>query len=548
VVGGYERNPDPWHVDTPIPQDFNHRLLAEKWERFEPIAEGAFNLIPALRTTEINRFINGPEAFTPDDDFILGETEVRGLFVAAGFCAHGITGGAGVGRYTAEWIVDGEPSMDLSRMDVRRFGAHYRSRRYALARAHEIYAKHYDVKYPGEDYRAGRPLKVSPTYARLEALGAEFGEKAGWERANWFRSNEDPEYASLRPRGWAGEHWSTAIAAEHVATRERAGLFDETSFAKIEVSGPHACPFLQRICTNDVDVADGRVVYTQMLNSRGGIQCDLTVTRLAPERFRIVTGTASGSLDLAWIARHLEPSGGVEIRDVTSSLACLGLWGPRARDILSSVCSDDLSNGAFPFMTSREITVGDAPCRALRVTYVGELGWELYAPSEFGAALWDTLFDAGTPHGMLPAGYRAIDSLRLEKGYRAWGSEVTPDDSPLEAGLAFAVASDKDFLGKEAFERVVAEGSRRRLACMVLADPRSSTLGNEPVRAGGDVVARVTSGGIGYTVGASIAYAYLPSELAATGTAVDVEVFGEWIAAEVADEPLYDPKGERIKA
>jgi 4-methylaminobutanoate oxidase (formaldehyde-forming) len=272
------------------------------------------------------------------------------------------------------------------------------------------------------------------------------------------------------------------------------------------------------------------------------------VTRLAPERFRIVTGTASGSLDLAWIARHLEPGGGVEIRDVTSSLACLGLWGPRARDILSSVCSDDLSNGAFPFMTSREITVGDAPCRALRVTYVGELGWELYAPSEFGASLWDTLFEAGTPHGMVPAGYRAIDSLRLEKGYRAWGSDVTPDDSPLEAGLAFAVASDKDFLGKQAFERLHADGVRRRLACMVLTDPRSSTLGNEPVRAGGDVVARVTSGGIGYTLGASIAYAYLPSELAATGTAVDVEVFGEWIAAEVADEPLYDPKGERIRA
>ena len=257
VVGGYERNPDPWHVDTPIPPDFNHRLLEERWERFEPIAEGAFNLIPALRTTEINRFINGPEAFTPDDDFILGETEVRGFFVAAGFCAHGITGGAGVGRSTAEWIVDGEPSMDLSKMDVRRFGAHYRSRRYALARAHEIYAKHYDVKYPGEDYQAGRPLKVSPTYARLEALGAEFGEKAGWERANWFGSNEDPAFAALQPRGWAGEHWSTAIVAEHVATRERAGLFDESSFAKLEVSGPQACAFLQRICANDVDVAAG---------------------------------------------------------------------------------------------------------------------------------------------------------------------------------------------------------------------------------------------------------------------------------------------------
>jgi glycine cleavage system T protein len=548
VVGGYERNPDPWHVDTPIPQDFNHRLLPEKWERFERIAEGAFNLIPALRTTEINRFINGPEAFTPDDDFILGETGVRGFFVAAGFCAHGITGGAGVGRYTAEWIVDGEPSMDLSKMDIRRFGAHYRSRRYALARAHEIYAKHYDVKYPGQDYEAGRPLKVSPMYARLGALGAEFGEKAGWERANWFRINEDDAFAELRPRGWAGEHWSTAIVSEHRATRERAGLFDESSFAKIEVFGPGACAFLQRICANDVDVVDGRVVYTQMLNRRGGIRSDLTVTRLSTELFRIITGTASGSQDLAWIASRLDDAERVEVRDVTSSHACLGLWGPLARDILASVCADDLSNEGFPFMTSREITVGDVPCRALRVTYVGELGWEVYASPEFGAALWDTIIRAGDPHGMVPAGYRAIDSLRLEKGYRAWGSDVTPDDSPLEAGLAFAVAPDKDFLGKEAFERVRAEGAQRRLVCLVLTDPGSSTLGNEPVRAGGDVVARVTSGGIGYTVGASIAYAYLPAELAVTGTPVEVEVFGEWIDAEVADEPLYDPKGERIRA
>ncbi len=548
VVGGYERNPDPWHVDTPIPPDFNHRLLREKWERFEPIAEGAFNLIPALRTTEINRFINGPEAFTPDDDFILGQTEVRGFFVAAGFCAHGITGGAGIGRYTAEWIVDGEPSMDLSKMDVRRFGAQYRSRRFALARAHEIYAKHYDVKYPGEDYEAGRPLRVSPTYARLGTLGAEFGEKASWERANWFRSNEDAAHVSLQPRGWAGEHWSTAIVAEHLATRERAGLFDETSFAKIEVSGPDACAFLQRVCANDVDVADGRVVYTQMLNRRGGIQCDLTVTRLGPERFRIVTGTASGGLDLAWITGQLERGDRVEVRDVTSGFACLGLWGPRARDILTAVSVDDLSDDGFPFMTAREITVGHAPCLALRVTYVGELGWELYAPVEFGTTLFDTLMEAGAPHGMVPAGYRAIDSLRLEKGYRAWGADVTPDDSPLEAGLGFAVARGKDFVGKEALERLRAEGVRRRLACVVLADPRSSTLGNEPVRADGEIVARVTSGGIGYTVGASIAYAYLPVDLAVTGTALEVEVFGEWIGAKVVDEPLYDPKGERIRA
>ena len=361
-------------------------------------------------------------------------------------------------------------------------------------------------------------------------------------------ANEDDAYAALRPRGWAGQHWSTAIPAEHVATRERAGLFDETSFAKLEVSGPDACAFLQRMCANDVDVATGRVVYTQMLNRRGGIQCDLTVTRLSGERYRIITGTASGSLDLAWITAHRGDAERVEIRDVTSSLACLGLWGPRARDIVSSVCPADLSNEGLPFMAAREVTVGDVPCLAVRITYVGELGWELYAPMEFGATLFDALMEAGAPHGLVPAGYRAIDSLRLEKGYRAWGSDVTPDDSPIEAGLAFAVVQDKQFVGRDGLDNRRAEGVGRTLACLVLDDPRSSTLGNEPVRAGDDVVSRVTSGGIGYTVGASIAFAYLPIGLAEVGTRLEVEVFGEWIAAEVAREPLYDPRGERIRA
>ena len=548
VVGGYERNPDPWHVSDPIPRDFNHRLLPEKWERFESIADGAFRLIPPLQTTEINRFINGPEAFTPDDDFILGETDVAGFFVAAGFCAHGVTGAAGIGRWTAEWIVEGEPSMDLSKMDIRRFGRQYASRDYALAKAYEIYAKHYDVRYPGEENEAGRPLRMAPTYSRLEKLDAEFGEKAGWERANWFRSNEDPAHEDRRPRGWAGEQWSTAIVAEHLAVRERAGLFDETSFAKFEVSGPGALDLLQRLCANDVDVRVGRLVYTQMLNRRGGIETDLTVTRLGSDRFRLVTGTASGSRDLAWIRRHQE-SADVLVRDVTSSLACLGIWGPAARDVLASLCDDDLSNEGFRYLTARDIEVADVPCFAARVTYVGELGWELYPPTEFAVRLWDRLIEAGAPHGLLPAGYRAIDSLRLEKGYRSWGADITPDDSPLEAGLGFAVAFDKDaeFLGRDAVRRLRDEGVTRHLRCLTLADPRSSTLGNEPVRVGDEIVARITSGGIGYTVGKSIAFAYLPDGLDEVGTKVSIEVFGEWVDAEVVDEPLWDPTGERIR-
>ena len=551
VMGGYERNPAPWAVRHGPPADFNNTVLPEDWDRFEPLAEAAFGLVPAMAGAEIVKLINGPEAFTPDGEFILGETEVRGLFVAAGFCAHGIAGAGGVGKVMADWIVHGEPEYDLWKMDIRRFGRQYRSRRFARARAYEVYATYYDIHYPGEERQAGRRLKMAPTYERLASLGAEFGEKSGWERANWFRSNEDPQSEPLRPRGWAGEHWSSAIVAEHLATRERAGLFDESSFAKIEVSGPGAARFLQRLCANDVDRPAGRVTYTQMLNGRGGIECDLTVSRLAEDAFLLVTGTAFGNHDLGWIRKQRWDWAGdpVEVRDVTASLACFGLWGPRARDVLAGASADDLSNGGFPYMTWREIVVGDVPCRALRVTYVGELGWELYPSVEYAGRLWDTLIEAGAPHGVVPAGYRAIDSLRLEKGYRAWGADITPEENPFEAGLGFAVRLDRPgFVGNEALERAQAAGVARRLSCLTLGDASAMCLGNEPVFHGGDVVSRVTSGGIGYSVGASIAYAYLPVALAEEGTACEVEVFGERVPASVAVEPLWDPAGERIRA
>src|SRR5919197_5889314 len=349
VAGGYERDPAPWGLHG-IPRDFNHRLLEEDWPRFEPLSEGAMKRVPALQTAEIVKLINGPEAFTPDGEFILGESDVRGFFVAAGFCAHGIAGAGGVGRMMAEWIVDGEPGMDAWKMDIRRFGSHYRSRRYALERTHEIYSTYYDIHYPNEERRAARGLRLSPAYPRLESLHAEFGEKSGWERPNWFRSNEQGSLEEWRPRGWAGRHWSTAIPKEHLATRERAGLFDETSFAKIEVSGPGACAFLQRLCDNHVDRPVGMVVYTSMLNSGGGIECDFTVTRLDDDRFRIVTGTAFGDHDLGWIRKHDPGDGSARVRDVTSSYACLGLWGPRARDILAVASDDHLSHQAFPYM------------------------------------------------------------------------------------------------------------------------------------------------------------------------------------------------------
>ena len=548
-MGGYERHPAPWGLDG-IPADFNGKLLAPDWPRFEEIMVGAVRRVPAIAEAGINRMINGPEGFTPDNEFILGESEVRGFFVAAGFCAHGIAGAGGIGRQMATWIVDGEPELDLWKMDIRRFGPAYRSQAYTLARTTEVYATYYDIHYPSEERDAGRPLRTSPTYDLVKELGAVFGEKSGWERPNWYEPNARDGDAALRPRGWAGMHWSPAIGAEALATRRAAGLFDETSFSKFEVVGPAAAAFLQYLCANDVDVPVGRIVYTQLLNRRGGIECDVTVTRVTGDRFLIVTGTAVGQHDLGWLRRHLPDDGSVVINDVTSGRACFALWGPRARDILGSVTRDDVSDGAFPYLTARTISVGFVPVYALRVTYVGELGWELYAHTEFGQALWRTLWEAGQPHGLVAGGYRAIEALRLEKGYRVWSSDITPDETPFEAGLGFAVALDKgsDFIGRDALVAAKAAGPRKRLRCLVLDDPRSVCLGNEPVRLDGEIVGRVTSGGYGFAVERSIAYGYLPPDRAAIGTRGEVEVFGEWIGFEIAREPLYDPEGARIRA
>ena len=547
-MGGYERNPAPWSLDG-IPPDFNGKLLAPDWPRFDEIMAGAIRRVPAIADAGVSRMINGPEGFTPDNEFILGESEVRGFFVAAGFCAHGIAGAGGIGRQMATWIVDGEPELDLWKMDIRRFGAHYRSQPFTLARTTEVYATYYDIHYPNEEREAGRPLRLSPTYSRLQDLGAVFGEKSGWERPNWFASNESAGSEEWRPRGWAGEHWSPAIGAEADAARTAATLFDETSFAKIEVAGPGACAFLQGLCANDIDRPPGTVVYTSMLNRRGGIECDLTVTRVAADRFRLVTGTAFGQHDLGWLRRHDPRDGSVFITDLTSGRVCFGLWGPRARDILAATTADDLSNEGFPYLTAGVLTVGFVPVYALRVTYVGELGWELYAPTEFGTALWDTLWEAGKAHGLVAGGYRAIDALRLEKGYRVWSSDITPDETPFEAGLGFAVRLDKgtDFIGREALVAAKAAGPRKRLRCLVLDDPRSVCLGNEPVRIGGEISGRVTSGGYGFAVERSIAYAHLPPDVA-IGARGEVDVFGEWVGFEVAREPLWDPAGERLRS
>ena len=556
VMGGYERHSEPAFLPggpdrvEAIPPDFNGRLLEEDWERFEEITENSKRRVPAMDQITVTKLISGPEAFTPDNEFCLGESEVAGFFVCAGFCAHGLAGAGGIGKVVAEWIAEGEPSLDLWQMDIRRFGGQYRSPAYTHARIQETYETYYDIRYPNHERQAGRPLRMSPANAWHRKHGAAFGEKSGWERVNWYDRNAAAGNESLRPRGWAGQHWSPAIGAEHRACREAVVLFDETSFAKLEIAGPGAESFLEVLCDNRVARGVGQITYTQMLNGRGGIECDFTVARLAEERFSIVTGTAFGNHDREWMRRHLPDAEEVRIHDVTSQWACFGIWGPRAREVLQPLTPQDLGNEAFPYMSVRETTVGNVPVRMLRVTYVGELGWEIYCPTECGLGLWRALWEAGQPHGILAGGYRAIDSLRLEKGYRVWGADITPDENPYEGGVGFCVKLDKgiDFNGREALGEARERGPRALLRCLTLEDPLSIALGNEPVRVGGEIVGRVTTGGYGYTVGRSIAYAYLPPDRGEPGTTVEVEIFGRWVEGKVATEPLLDPPGKRIRA
>jgi glycine cleavage system aminomethyltransferase T/glycine/D-amino acid oxidase-like deaminating enzyme len=555
VMGGYERESRPAFLPNgtgdfeAIPPDFNGRLLEEEWERFEEITRNSERRVPAMADIKVTKLINGPEAFTPDNEFCLGESEVAGFFVCAGFCAHGLAGAGGIGKVVAEWIVDGEPSLDLWHMDIRRFGPAYRSPAYTHKRIRETYETYYDIRYPNHERSAGRPLRVSAANRWHDEHGAAFGEKSGWERVNWYEPNAADGDESLRPHGWAGQNWSPAIGAEHRACRERVAVFDESSFAKLEIEGPGAADFLEGLCDNRVARGVGQITYTQMLNRRGGIECDFTVARLGEERFSIVTGTAFGNHDREWMRRHLPEDGSVRIADVTSQWACFGVWGPRARDVLAPLTPADLSNEAFPYMTLREITVGDVPVRALRVTYVGELGWELYCPTEYGLGLWRAIWEAGQEHGIVAGGYRAIDSMRLEKGYRVWGADITPDETPEEGGVGFCVKLDKgEFIGRDALVAAADEEPGQRLACITLDNPRRVALGNEPVRVDGEVVGRVTTGGYGYTVERSIAYAYLPAALAVPGTAVAIEIFGVWVEGEVGVEPLFDQAGERIRS
>jgi 4-methylaminobutanoate oxidase (formaldehyde-forming) len=552
VFGGYEPNPIAWGTGD-APENFEFQLLDDDWDHFEQHMEQALARIPALGSAGIKQMINGPESFTPDGNFILGEApEVRNIFVGAGFNAFGIASGGGAGWVLADWVAKGEQPMDLWVVDIRRFSDLHRDRDWVRERTLEAYGKHYTVAYPLEEYESGRPRIVSPLYERLKARRAVFGSKLGWERANWFA----PPGSETRDIYTFGRgNWFEAVGREHQACRERVAVFDQSSFAKFELRGRDAEKALSWIASNDVAKAPGRLTYTQMLNSRGGIECDLTVARLSDDLFYIVTGTGFRTHDFAWIRQNIPADADATLTDVTEQYGTLSLFGPRARDVLATLTDADVSNEAFPFGHVREFKAAGRPVRALRVTYVGELGWELHMPIGDTGVVFDALMAAGAPHGIATAGYRAIESLRLEKGYRAWGQDITPNDTPLQAGLAWAVKlkSGTPFLGRAALEAAAGAPVPKRLATFTVTDPNVMLSGRETILRNGARVGYLTSGGWGYTVGANIGMGYVRDpagvsrDFGGPGT-YELEVATVRVPAKLHLGPLYDPAMARIKA
>jgi 4-methylaminobutanoate oxidase (formaldehyde-forming) len=552
LMGGFDPWAKPWGAEG-IPEGFSFGTLKEDWDKFDILMRSALVRLPALETAEVRTFLNGPESFTPDNYFILGEApEVRRYYVGAGFCSGGIAAAGGAGKALAEWIVEDRPPMDLWPADIRRFAPLHGNRRFLRERVSEIVGVHYNIAFPNRELTSGRGLRRSPLHERLRERRACFGVKMGWERPNWFA----PEgVAPEAVYSFGRQNWFPYSAAEHRAAREAVAVFDQTSFAKLRLEGADAEAVLQRLCANDVAVPPGRVVYTAMLNERGGFESDLTVTRLAADAYLVVTGSAQGTRDLDWIRRHLPAGARATVTDVTGASAVLGLMGPRSRELLARVSDADLGADAFPFLASREIAVGQATVRASRVTYVGELGWELYVPVEQAGLVYDELTQAGRGLGLRDAGYYALDSLRMEKAYRAWGREVTSDDTPWEAGLGFAVRLDKPvpFLGREALleqrERVLT----KRLLTFVLEDAAALPWGDEPILRDGRVVGTVTSAAFGHTLGRAVAMGYVRDpggvdEAHVARGRFELDVGGDRIPARASLAAPYDPRGLRVKS
>ena len=556
VMGGYEPDPKAWFPDTPtgdVPDEWEFRLFDDDFDHFEQHMSQAIARVPALEHAGVKRMINGPESFTPDGNFILGAApECGNMFVGAGFNAFGIASGGGAGWVLAQWVVDGEAPLDLWTVDIRRFSDLHRDRRWVCDRTLEAYGKHYTVAFPHEEYESGRPRIVSPLYERLKKHRAVFGSKLGWERPNWF-APQGMEAHDVYSMG--RQNWFDTVGEEHRHVREAVGLFDQSSFAKYEMGGPDAARALDWICANDVGKPVGRLTYTQLLNTRGGIEADLTVARLGEEKFYIVTGTGFRTHDLSWFRDHIPAGLDVTLTDVTEDFGTLSLMGPRARDVLAAVTDADVSNAGFPFGHVRGIAIGGHAVRALRITYVGELGWELHMPIGATGAVFDALMAAGAPFGIRPVGYRALESLRLEKGYRAWGSDITPNDTPMEAGLGWAVKLRKntDFLGRRALEKANGAALQKRFAGFTVDDPGIVLLGRETILRNGEPVGYLTSGGYGYTVGKGIGYGYVRNPDGVgddflTGGDYELVVATERTPARIHLDPLYDAAAEKVKS
>lgn len=543
LVGGYEDDTLPFGDDG-IPGEFARQLLPENFERFEPLARHAGAVTPIVNTVGIRQMINGPIPYSADGDFVMGPSPAfRNLFLATGFL-YGIAAGGGAGEMMAEWILDGEPSLDLWPLDNRRFGYHHGTRAFMYPRAVEHYAHHYKMRYPGQESGVARGIRRSPLHEILKRQGAVFGSKNGWERPNWFappgiEARDDPSFTD--------PNWKPHVAAEHRAVRNRVALIDQSSFSKFELRGPGALDTIQTLAVSNMDKPLGTVVYTQLCNARGGIEADVTITRLEPQAFYIVTGSGFGVHDSDWIRRHLPADGNTMLIEVTSGRTVLNLCGPNARAVLERVTEEPVDNAAFPFATARHLTIGAAPVLAIRIGYAGELGWELHIPSEYMVHVYETLWEAGQAEGIVNVGYRAIESLRLEKGYLYWSSDITPDYTPVEAGLSGRIhlKTKGNFLARSALEAAKKNPPARRL-CM-FADAREiPALGGESILHNGKVVGTVASAAFGHSVGKTILMGYLPAELS-EAQGFEIEAYCDRYPVERVVGPLYDPTNERLK-
>ena len=554
LVGGFEPEAKPWVAPDQLPYPFEFQLLDEDWDHFAILMDSAIKRIPALAQAGIKMFYNGPESFTPDNQFILGEApELRNFFVGAGFNSVGIASAGGAGRALAEWITEGEPSVDASAVDIRRFARFNGNNQWLHDRVSEVLGLHYAVPWPNRELTSARPFRRSPAYHLLNQANACFGAKMGWERANFFApAGQSPviEYS------WGQQNWQPWSSAEQRAARTAVALFDQTSFSKYLLAGRDAEQVLQWLCTADVGVEPGRTVYTGMLSARGTYEADITVTRLSADEFLLVSSAASTERDQDHITRRMPAGSHARLTDVTSAYAVYGVMGPKSRELLERLSRSDVSDAAFGFGSSREIDLGYATVRATRISYVGELGWELYVPAEFAVGAYQDLVRAGADLGLVNAGYYAIESMRLEKAYRAFGRELTPDDNPVEAGLMFAckLGTGIGFLGREAVEQARAAGPRRRLVSLVLDDPAAMIWGGELVLRDGVAVGQLTSGAWGEAVGGCVGLAYvrrpdgrvLTRDAARTG-AYQVNVGGQLYPATVHLRPPFDPDGHRVK-